>query len=247
MKKNTAMLIALSTIFTNNALAGEMGVVEEGWKRVLTVSVGPSWYDPGETQTFFLQPDIQKTYSAQKSTKTLVSGEVFLGQQRAFNPNFAWQIGLALAASSNAKLSGDIWEDADPDFNNFWYKYSVNHEHIAVKSKILASGLRFVQPYISGSVGVGFNHAHDFTITPKIFQEIPAPGFNNNTNTAFTYTLGAGIQRAITKSISVGIGYEFADWGRSDLASAPGQTMNSGLQLNHIYTNQLQFSLSFVA
>lgn len=32
-----------------------------------------------------------------------------------------------------------------------------------------------------------------------------------------------------------GIGYEFADWGRSQLNRALGQTFNSGLFLPHVY------------
>ena len=247
MIKKTAVLLAFTTIFSHAAFAGDMGVIEEGWKRVLTLSGGPSWSQNGETQTFFLQPDIQKTYDNQSSNSTLGSGEVFLGLQHSFNANFLWQIGLALAASSDAKLTGDIWEDADPDFNNYFYRYYVNHQHIAAKGKVLATGIKLVQPYVSGSIGVGFNHSHNFVITPQIFEEVPAPPFNGYTKTAFTYTVGAGIQRAITSSLYASVGYEFADWGKSNLAAADGQTMNSGLSLNHLYTNQLQFGLTLVA
>ena len=106
---------------------------------------------------------------------------------------------------------------------------------------------QMVQPYVSGSLGVGFNRAHDFTITPKIFEEVPAPNFTDNRTTAFTYTLGIGVQKALTTNWQAGIGYEFANWGKSQLGRAPGQTLNSGLHLSHLYTNQLQFSLSYVA
>ncbi|MDI1351991.1 MAG: hypothetical protein PSV35_04360 [bacterium] len=74
-----------------------------------------------------------------------------------------------------------------------------------------------VTPYVSGSMGVGFNRARGFTITPKIIQEIPAPEFTPHTETAFTYTLGIDIQKALTPNVQVGIGYEFTDWGKSIL------------------------------
>jgi opacity protein-like surface antigen len=230
----------------NNTYADKSGAVESSWKRVFTFSAGPSWSQNGKTQTFFLQPDIQKTYDAQTSDKTLASGEVFLGLQRAFNTNLSWQFGLALAKSTNAKLAGDIWEDADPAFNNFFYNYSIEHTHIAAKGKIIAEKIRFIQPYVSGSIGIGFNRAYDFDIKPKIFEEVPAPPFNNHTNTSFTYTLGAGIQKAITQYVSASVGYEFSDWGKNNLAAADGQTLNSGLSLNHLYTSQLQFGLTLV-
>lgn len=44
-----------------------------------------------------------------------------------------------------------------------------------------------------------------------------------------------------------GIGYEFADWGRSQLNRAPGQTLNSGLSLSHLYTNGFLFNLTYSA
>jgi hypothetical protein len=46
---------------------------------------------------------------------------------------------------------------------------------------------------------------------------------------------------------TIGMGYEFTDWGKSQLGAASGQTSGEGLILNHVYVNQLLFSLSFVA
>ena len=119
---------------------------------------------------------------------------------------------------------------------------------LALKGKLLADDmLTLVTPYLSGSIGVGFNRSHHFTISPKLFNEVPAPEFNSHTKTAFSYTLGTGIQKALNEYWQVGIGYEFADWGKSNLSAAYGQSINSGLQLNHLYTNQLQFSVSYTA
>ncbi|HHX3357169.1 TPA: outer membrane protein, partial [Legionella anisa] len=96
-------------------------------------------------------------------------------------------------------------------------------------------------------VGVGFNRAHDFTNTPLIFEALPNPDFADHTKTAFTYTLGAGVQKALNDHWQIGAGYEFADWGKSELGRAFGQTMNSGLALNHLYTNGVLFNLTYVA
>ena len=107
--------------------------------------------------------------------------------------------------------------------------------------------LRLVSPYISGSLGVGFNQAHDFTITPIIVQEVPPAPFKANTEVAFTYTLGAGFQRALSQHWQAGIGYEFADWGYSALGRTSQQNINNGPELNHLYTQQLQFSITYLA
>ncbi|HAT8718368.1 TPA: porin family protein, partial [Legionella pneumophila] len=64
---------------------------------------------------------------------------------------------------------------------------------------------------------------------------------------AFTYTLGAGVQKSISEHWQLGVGYEFADWGKSELGRASGQTLNEGLKLNHLYTNGVVLNLTYVA
>lgn len=214
---------------------------------VITLSASPTWTNGGETQTFYLGPSIQKTYTANKNTSTLFDGELFLGIERALRANFHGQLGLAVAATSDASLSGDIWDDADPRFNNFNYTYKIQHTHIALKGKLLGDMGHVLKPYVSGSVGVGFNQAYNYNSTPTVFAAVPAPNFTSNMTTAFTYTVGLGLQRAINVHWKASLGYEFADWGKSQLGIASGQTLGGGLSLNHLYTNGLQFSLSYCA
>ena len=212
---------------------------------VLSLSVGAVLEQAGETQTFYLQPEIEKTYASAGGRHLLGSGELFIGMLGQLNTCLQGQLGLAVAATSNAELNGNIWEDANPAFDNYDYSYQINHSHVAIKGKILADFNQPVLLYVSGSLGVGFNNSHSFEITPKIYEELPAPLFESNIQTSFTYTLGTGIQRAITEHWQLGIGYEFADWGASQLGSAPGQTLNSGLHAAHLFTNALQCSLNF--
>ena len=63
---------------------------------------------------FMYPPLFKKTYAANKSTQTLFDGELFLGIEKPLLFDLEGQLGLAVAATSNAKLSGDIWDDADP-------------------------------------------------------------------------------------------------------------------------------------
>ncbi|MFN7097540.1 MAG: outer membrane protein [Gammaproteobacteria bacterium] len=115
-----------------------------------------------------------------------------------------------------------------------------------MKGKLLGNWGWGFMPWVSASVGVGFNRAYSFTNTPTIFEALPSSNFTSNTTTAFTYTLGIGIQRALTKHWQIGAGYEFSDWGKSELGRATGQTMGSGLSLSHLYTNAFLLNLTFV-
>ena len=214
---------------------------------VATLSLGPVWENNGTTQTFYLAPNIEKTYAANHASHALVDGEFFLGIQKPLREKLEGQIGLAVATTGNASLSGNSWDDADSLFNNYTYHYQVRHTHLALKGKLLADRGYSVTPWVSGSLGVGFNQAHDFSNTPTISEAVVMSNFASNTTTAFTYTLGAGVQRQLNPHWQAGIGYEFADWGRSQLNRASGQTLNSGLSLPHLYTNGLLFNLTYSA
>lgn len=217
------------------------------WRRVTALSLAPAWTSNGETQTFYLKPRIQKTYYAADEQSVLFDGELFYGTQHAINTMFIGQFGVALAVASNANLRGTIWEDANSQYSNYEYKYNINHAHLALKGKLLAEMGLVAQPYVSGSLGVGANQSHGFTITPIIYQEVPAPEFKDHTVMAFSYTLGFGAQTDLNEHWQIGIGYELTSWGNSQLAAAQGQQLHTGLELSNLYTNALQITLSYVA
>jgi opacity protein-like surface antigen len=194
-----------------------------------------------------LAPEIEKTYAARKSTNAIASGELFVGIQKSLTSQWLGQLGLAAATTGNAKLQGVIWDDADPQFDNYSYLYKVRNSRVAVKGKLLLDKGYWVMPWVSASLGVGFNRARDFTNTPLIFEALPNNNFEDHTKTAFTYTLGAGVQKPISEHWQMGVGYEFADWGKSGLNRAAGQTLNTGLALNHLYTNGVLFNLTYIA
>lgn len=218
-----------------------------GMSKVVTLSLGPVWEKVGDTQTFFLAPNIEKTYAAHRSSHALVDGELFLAFQKPLREQLEGQLGLAVATTGNASLSGQIWDDADVVFNNYTYSYQIRHTHLALKGKVLRDiGYYKLIPWVSGSLGVGFNKSHDFTNTPTITEAVVMPNFSGHTTTTLTYTLGLGFQRELKQHWQAGIGYEFADWGKTRLNRAPGQTANNGLFLSHLYTNGFLLNLTYL-
>lgn len=249
MTRKVLLPVLFTSLFTGTIFAGTMGPINQpsNWNWVGTLSAGPVWEHAGKTQTFYLTPQIEKTYAAHPTTRALVNGEIFVGMQNKLSQATQMQLGLALATTGNAHLSGLIWDDADPLFANYAYYYKIRHNHIAVKSKLLIDQGFLLMPWISGSLGVGFNDAHDFQNSPLVYEAVANRNFASHTKTAFIYTLGAGVQKAFNQHWQMGVGYEFADWGKSSLGRAAEQTLNSGLALNHLYTNGLLLNLTYVA
>ncbi|WP_131777747.1 outer membrane protein [Legionella fairfieldensis] len=244
LKVITFLIAGLSASVASSGTMGEAPVSRSNY--IATISAGPVWQRGGQTQTFYLTPEIEKTYAANKSTKALGEGEFFLGLQSPLYASFLGQLGVAAGATSNPRLRGEIWDDADPVFNNYIYSYRVQHTYVVLKGKLLADAGYMLTPWISGSVGVGFNRASSFSNTPTIFEALPNPDFSSHTKTSFTYAVGAGVQTSVSNNLQVGIGYEFADWGRSQLGRAAEQTLNSGLRLNHLYTHGFLFNLTYL-
>ena len=150
--------IALCSLLSISAYAGTMGEIQKvnAFPYVATFSIGPVWASPGRTQTLYLTPQIEKTYTAFKPTNTLADVEVFLGIKRDLPYNLFTHVGIAGAITSQAGLSGEIWDDADPSFNNYVYGYHVQHGHVALKAKVFKDLEYSILPWVSGSVGGGF-------------------------------------------------------------------------------------------
>lgn len=247
MNKQMYILLLLSaSAFNVTALAGTMGPISVPLKNTIvgTLSAGPLWASAGKSQTFYLTPEVEKTYASNSSTNAFPEGELFLGVQKVLSHQLLARLGVAVATTGNASSNGVIWDDADPQFDNYSYAYKVQNTKIALKGVLLLDKGYSLMPWISGSIGAGFNYAHSFTNTPLIFQAVPNNNFTNHTSTSFTYSLGAGVQKALNANWQIGVGYEFADWGKTRLGRADGQTLNTGLSLNHLYTNGLIFNIT---
>lgn len=238
----------LTASLTGFAFAGAVNNAHQqsDWAWLGTLSSGPNWGQGGKTQSFYLTPEIDKAYVARLNTRVFVNGEVFIGLQKKLPRFFLGQLGLAVASTSNVPLSGEIWDEGDAVFANYRYTYKIQHAHLAVKGKLLADLGFWVTPWVSASVGVGFNKAYAFNNTTTIFEAVANPNFINNTQSTYTYTIDLGIQKALSERWQVSVGYEFADWGKSSLGRAPEQTLNSGLKLSHLYSNGLVFGLTYL-
>ncbi len=221
-------------------------ISDDSW--VVAVGAGPAWYQAGKTQTLHLQSDLYNTYVAQKTSPTLAIGEGFLGLQHRLNSQLLGQVGVSASVTSPASLRGEIWETADPEFNNFTYRYDVRQTRVSLKGKLLSEKLsKMWLPYLSGSVGIGWNKSYHFSSTSVLFEAISAPQFQPKTQTVFTYTVGVGVLKQLSKHWQTGIGYELSDWGQSSLSRAPGQLFGTGLQLNHLLSHQLQLTMSYLS
>lgn len=232
----------------HSSFAGAMGPtpMPPSWQYVASFSLGPIWIMDGDAQSLALTPTIVRAYTEPVANDVQVNGEVFLGFQMPMNPYFSWQLGAAVAATSNTAFTGEVWNNANPALNNFYYSYTIQHTHLAAKGKLLFNaGYRLI-PWVGASVGVGWNQAYNFLTTPITTSVIPTTNFSNNTATAFTYTGEVGLQFVLNANWQLGASCQFADWGESQFGSIPVQTSSGGFTVDHVYTTGVLFNLTYL-
>lgn len=243
-------LLLLLPIFMSSAYSGTMGDdSDKGFSRLIMLSGGPAWQSAGETQTLTLQSVVQNTYYANKNTSALGSGSIFLALQRPFYKSIQGAIGVAFTGGGNARLSGEVWQDADSNYSNFNYAYNVSQFRIGLKARVVETEPLFFKafkPYLSGEIGGGANRSTGFKLTPTIDTAVLQPPFAANTVIALTYAFGIGIQSEIMPHIQASLGYEFANWGKNNLGSSEGQSTRARLGSSNLYVNGLQFSLLYI-
>lgn len=232
---------------TGSALAIDAFIADElplQWSSIITLSGGPAWSTGGQNQ--YLYPyasPAYEYYTYNSSTSAVASAELFFGLQRVVYPNIIGQLGLGVAGVSDIKVSGVTNESGTVDAYSYGYK--VDHGRVELKGKLIANAFKSVQPYLSASIGVAFNNSHDYIPVLNNPLVVAPLWFSSNVIVAMPYSFGAGLQTMLNPNWQVGIGYQFADLGKSFL-DGDAVYLNKGLRLTHLYTNELLFSLSYL-
>lgn len=245
--------------FSVAATAGSIGpindndneqAIRDNCAKVITLSMGPAFYNnSGDIQTniSLINRSVNRYVPVQVSG-TVGTGELFFGLAQPISRLVSGQAGIAIAYSGNGKRSGYIYQ-SNP-LNRYAYSYSTSSGRIAMKGKLIGEVPYWIKPYVAGSAGIGFNRSWDY-LTSRNATTLGVPLFGDSTTNGFSYTAGLGLQTNINSYWQVGIGYEFADWGKSSLglpAYPSGGNRNvlyKGPHAANFYTQEVQFSLSY--
>lgn len=229
--------------------SGEMGDSEKGLKsklpNVYMLSLNDSRAKVKQSSNIELSPNTTNFYYAESQKVSIFGGELFVGYEKRVNEWVAIQFGAEGALTNDARLRGIIVQNQDPD--SLYYFYKIYHGYVGAKGRLVAHKEKVLQPYISGSLGAGFNNSHGF-INKSNNPAVPTTAnFASNLTTAISYIVGGGVEARLDDNIKIGVGYEYSGWGKSKLGIIPGQTTNSGPGLANIYTNSLQISIIYKA
>jgi opacity protein-like surface antigen len=237
MSKNysRSLLVLLACTLCNSSFA----------KMIVSLNASADLQRDRHSRTIDLTDSVTKSYRTD-SNSFYAAGEAFIGVESRLTENLNNQFGVAFQTTTDTEVRGRIWDDANIEFENHKFKYKVNHQHIAAKTKFLIQSSKTWKSWISLSAGIGRNRAHGFSNKPLIEEATVNPNFGDNTTTnAFTYRVGFGFEQVLSKNMSYSVGYEFADWGRFKLGKNSYQNTDKTIAQNNLYSHGLAVGLNF--
>lgn len=171
----------------------------------------------------------------------------FIGGETVFLDNWAGQIGLSYVENKSFTENGNVYEFADPAFNNLTYQYRIKSRRVSLETKISHLFRHVLHPYVSASLGEAFNQAYAYTEYPVTSADVPmTQPFANHLSRSLTYSVGFGIDVDLTEHVRLGAGYRFADLGNANLGITPLQSSTNKISNTHLYTNEVLAQLEFV-
>ncbi|VEB33501.1 outer membrane protein [Legionella cherrii] len=257
-----ASCLSLSSL----ASAGSMGLTApaQGFHPVVTLFGGVAGLDvkTNSTQSFSGTDDEQFIYFSKKHNQTTGFVGGFLGTEYQLpHPGLFLQAGIEYDYFGNVRIKGLNAVGIEPDTSTFYnYSWRIQTQQVLAVAKLfttteltLGAPHQFF-PYLSVGLGAAFNNANEFSATTEETGSINiTPTFNDHTQSAFSYTLGIGVDTPINQQMRFGVGYRFSDFGKASLDE--GQVVFQqykapvpfALSTAHTYANQFMVQLSYVA
>ncbi|MDR3476902.1 MAG: outer membrane beta-barrel protein [Gammaproteobacteria bacterium] len=177
----------------------------------------------GESKTFPIQNPITDqfySYNPHSPTQTAAIGDIFLGAEWVMHPRWALQLGINYNQTSAFNVKGTLTQGASvASQSQFTYQYKIEARQILLEGKLLYHCQDQFHPYLllglGGSINTGYGFITNIPPTLTFTRQ-----YNNATKHSFSYRLGIGADFDMTPNIRLGLGYNFANFGKVNLGSA---------------------------
>ena len=193
-------------------------------------------------------------YRAEEDTETRGVFGGLLGVEMRVMRHLSWQSGVAYYQTTPFSARGDVTVNAnnDPEFSPpYDYTYEVTTRQLLWENKVLWQWKKRYYPYLLVGIGAAFNSTSDF-ITHHPQEQPFVPTFDGRNTTSFTYSLGLGLDYAITQHMRLGLGYRFADLCKAGLGDGEYTTFFASTDVkalspqSHIYTQEVMAQLTYL-
>lgn len=208
---------------------------------VFSARVGADWVDTGGSQqTSVVQGFIPDKYIP-SNTPFQAGYGIFAGRiWEAYK--WRYQLGLSYDYLPPFTTKGDILEFDDPALGDLSYEYRIQHQRLGIELKSLYE-MKECFPFIRLGIGIAWNKAYRYGEESSSITEIPRDPFDDTENVAFTWSIGAGIEKEIFEDVRLGLSYLYTDGGKAKLKSV---NSDESLTTDHLSINQIILEISHI-
>lgn len=217
---------------------------------VMTISGGIATAQVGRTQTLTMDDDFT-TYAYAKNgaySSKMIWG-TFIGTEIPLHPDWALQLGFgyyqpASFSSGTGILTQGIDESSSDQYP---YSYQVISRQLLAEGKLLWRVKERFHPFATLGLGAAFNYAYNYTVTIPPFTAF-SPQFTSHSNTAFSYSVGAGMDIDINKNWRIGGGYRYTDLGKTKLGAGliDATPFTSTLTQSNLYAQEVMANITYL-
>jgi opacity protein-like surface antigen len=244
------------------ATAGDMGAIisSKGLHPVVSLHGGfASINAGGNTQRFTGTDSEVFTYRNSGDGKNTDFIGVFLGAEHSLpfvlRPGFFIQTGIEYNYFIKVGVNGVNTVGIEPQTSTTYrYHYNFQAQQVLGTLRLFATTYERFHPYGEVGLGASFNHTGPYNATTTETGSVNlTPGFSNQSNTQFSYSLGLGVDAQVNTKTRVGFGYRYSNFGSSSLGNGTVTFSNYqspvsfALGSSNTYANQLIARISYVA
>jgi opacity protein-like surface antigen len=237
-------LLSSSSIFATSTTPFAKYFSHSAWHPVMTLTGGETIHsDAGESKNIPAQNGIFSFfyYAANHSTQTqsLLGGS--LGAEFLVSKQWDWQTGLGYYQPSAFHAEGTVTQGVDTESENqYSYKYFIQSHQLLIENKLLYHWHGYC-PYLYAGIGAAWNNSHSFNVNIQPAFTTYSNQFQNRSKTAFTYSIGFGIDVPFGEQARLGVGYRFSDLGGAKTGNGMIDTVTTSTTLSqsHLYTNEI--------
>ena len=203
------------------------------------------------SQSYTGTDDTQFIYNAPHANNTWVAG-IFLGGEFSTSklpPPLFLQAGLEYNYFGSQSLRGAHTVGIEPQTSTaYTYRHKLQSQQLLASAKILTTIQKIFHPYLSAGLGAAFNQEKGFSASTDETGSINmTPTFDSNCQTAFSYSLGAGVDATLNQHIRLGFGYRFTSLGKASLGAGGISINNETIPVPFSLTTHSLFANQFIA
>lgn len=243
------------------ATAGDMGPIESsrGLHPVVSLQGGYASINAGGSTQHFTGTDSDVfTYNNSGSGKNTGFIGVFLGAEHNLplipHLGFFMQTGVEYNYFGKIGVNGINTVGVEPQTSTTYrYNYNFQTQQVLGTLRLFATTYERFHPYGEVGLGAAFNHTGQYNATTTETGSINlTPGFSNQNETRFSYSLGLGVDTQVNTKIRVGLGYRYSNFGSSSLGNGTVIFNNYkspvpfALGSSNTYANQLIARITYV-